>query len=105
MGGGAGVSVRGRFRVATEKSVFSMPEIALGFFPNIGASYCLSRLPGFFGEYAGLTGARLDGAEMLACGLATHFVSSTVYYLNSQHVLSIFDCFYWKSMAVTNMRM
>ncbi|XP_070006926.1 3-hydroxyisobutyryl-CoA hydrolase 1-like isoform X5 [Nicotiana tabacum] len=58
--------------------VFSMPEIALGFFPDIGASYCLSRLPGFLGEYAGLTGARLDGAEMLACGLATHFVSSAV---------------------------
>ncbi|XP_009794379.1 3-hydroxyisobutyryl-CoA hydrolase 1-like isoform X2 [Nicotiana sylvestris] len=75
MGGGAGVSVPGRFRVATEKSVFAMPETALGFFPDIGASYCLSRLPGFFGEYAGLTGARLDGAEMLACGLATHFVS------------------------------
>ncbi|XP_070006922.1 3-hydroxyisobutyryl-CoA hydrolase 1-like isoform X2 [Nicotiana tabacum] len=76
LGGGAGVSVCGKFRVATEKSVFSMPEIALGFFPDIGASYCLSRLPGFLGEYAGLTGARLDGAEMLACGLATHFVSS-----------------------------
>lgn len=77
MGGGAGVSIHGRFRVATEKSVFAMPETALGLFPDIGASYFLSRLPGYFGEYLGLTGARLDGAEMLACGLATHFVSST----------------------------
>ncbi|KAJ0434206.1 putative 3-hydroxyisobutyryl-CoA hydrolase [Helianthus annuus] len=51
-----------------------MPETALGSFPVVGASYYLSRLPGFFGEYVGLTGARLDGAEMLACGLATHFV-------------------------------
>ncbi|PHU10532.1 3-hydroxyisobutyryl-CoA hydrolase 1 [Capsicum chinense] len=76
MGGGAGVSIHGRFRVATEKSVFAMPETALGLFPDVGASYYLSRLPGFFGEYAGLTGSRLDGAEMLACGLATHFVSS-----------------------------
>ncbi|XP_068649933.1 3-hydroxyisobutyryl-CoA hydrolase 1-like isoform X2 [Aristolochia californica] len=76
MGGGAGVSIHGRFRVVTENSVFSMPETALGLFPDIGASYFLSRLPGFFGEYCGLTGARLDGAEMLACGLATHFVSS-----------------------------
>ncbi|XP_038897276.1 3-hydroxyisobutyryl-CoA hydrolase 1-like isoform X2 [Benincasa hispida] len=76
MGGGAGVSIHGRFRVATEKSVFAMPETALGLFPDVGASYYLSRLPGFFGEYVGLTGARLDGAEMLACGLATHFVSS-----------------------------
>ncbi|XP_047956891.1 3-hydroxyisobutyryl-CoA hydrolase 1-like [Salvia hispanica] len=76
MGGGAGVSVHGRFRIATEKSLFAMPETALGLFPDIGASYFLSRLPGFFGEYVGLTGARLDGAEMLACGLATHFVQS-----------------------------
>ncbi|VYS71548.1 unnamed protein product [Arabidopsis thaliana] len=77
MGGGAGVSVHGRFRIATENTVFAMPETALGLFPDVGASYFLSRLPGFFGEYVGLTGARLDGAEMLACGLATHFVPST----------------------------
>ncbi|KAI3681395.1 hypothetical protein L6452_36190 [Arctium lappa] len=74
MGGGAGASIHGRFRVATDNSVFAMPETALGLFPDVGASYYLSRLPGFFGEYVGLTGARLDGAEMLACGLATHFV-------------------------------
>lgn len=76
MGGGAGVSVHGRFRIATENSLFAMPETGLGLFPDIGASYFLSRLPGFFGEYVGLTGAKLDGAEMLACGLATHFVQS-----------------------------
>ncbi|XP_016480073.1 3-hydroxyisobutyryl-CoA hydrolase 1 isoform X2 [Nicotiana tabacum] len=64
------------FELQQKSQVFSMPEIALGFFPDIGASYCLSRLPGFFGEYAGHTGSRLDCAEMLACGLATHFVSS-----------------------------
>ncbi|GAB4862037.1 3-hydroxyisobutyryl-CoA hydrolase 1 [Ancistrocladus abbreviatus] len=77
MGGGAGASIHGRFRVVTENTVFAMPETALGLFPDVGASYFLSRLPGFFGEYVGLTGARLDGAEMLACGLATHFVHST----------------------------
>ncbi|XP_024022213.1 3-hydroxyisobutyryl-CoA hydrolase 1 [Morus notabilis] len=77
MGGGAGVSMHGRFRVATENSVFAMPETALGHFPDVGASYFLSRLSGFFREYLGLTGSRLDGAEMLACGLATHFVPST----------------------------
>ncbi|KAL9347403.1 hypothetical protein POPTR_014G179000v4 [Populus trichocarpa] len=76
MGGGAGASMHGRFRVATENSVFAMPETALGLFPDVGASYYLSRLPGFFGEYVGLTGARLDGAEMLLCGLATHLVPS-----------------------------
>ncbi|XP_023639985.1 probable 3-hydroxyisobutyryl-CoA hydrolase 3 isoform X2 [Capsella rubella] len=77
MGGGAGVSIHGRFRIATENTVFAMPETALGLFPDVGASYFLSRLPGYFGEYVGLTGAKLDGAEMLACGLATHFVPST----------------------------
>ncbi|CAN7104562.1 unnamed protein product, partial [Brassica rapa subsp. narinosa] len=92
MGGGAGISIHGRFRIATGKTravnmliyfdsfismVFAMPETELGHFPDVGASYFLSRLPGFFGEYVGLTGARLDGAEMLACGLATHFVPST----------------------------
>uniref|UniRef100_K3ZNP3 3-hydroxyisobutyryl-CoA hydrolase n=1 Tax=Setaria italica TaxID=4555 RepID=K3ZNP3_SETIT len=76
MGGGAGVSLHGRFRVATDKTVFAMPETALGLFPDVGASYFLSRLPGFYGEYVALAGARLDGAEMLACGLATHFVRS-----------------------------
>lgn len=76
MGGGAGVSIHGRFRVATDNTIFAMPETALGLFPDVGASYFLSRLPGFYGEYVGLTGARLDGAEMLACGLATHFVPS-----------------------------
>ncbi|KAI3449000.1 hypothetical protein Pfo_005665 [Paulownia fortunei] len=76
MGGGAGASIHGRFRIATENSLFAMPETALGLFPDVGASYFLSRLPGFFGEYVGLTGTRLDGAEMLACGLATHFVRS-----------------------------
>ncbi|KAK2426531.1 ATP-dependent caseinolytic (Clp) protease/crotonase family protein [Trifolium repens] len=77
MGGGAGASMHGRFRVVTENTVFAMPETALGLFPDVGASYFLSRLAGFFGEYVGLTGARLDGAEMLACGLATHFVPSS----------------------------
>uniref|UniRef100_A0A0E0BR38 3-hydroxyisobutyryl-CoA hydrolase n=1 Tax=Oryza glumipatula TaxID=40148 RepID=A0A0E0BR38_9ORYZ len=78
MGGGAGVSIHGRFRVVTDSTVFAMPETALGLFPDIGASYFLSRLPGFYGEYVGLTGVRLDAAEMLACGLATHFVSSDI---------------------------
>ncbi|KAI3900924.1 hypothetical protein MKW98_026491 [Papaver atlanticum] len=56
--------------------VFAMPETGMGIVPDVGASFFLSKLPGFFGEYVGLTGARLDGTEMLACGLATHFVPS-----------------------------
>ncbi|XAR51164.1 3-hydroxyisobutyryl-CoA hydrolase [Bertholletia excelsa] len=76
MGGGAGLSTHAKFRIVTEKTVFAMPEAAIGLFPDVGASHFLSRLPGFFGEYVGLTGTRLDGSEMLACGLATHFVHS-----------------------------
>jgi len=74
MGGGAGLTVPGRYGVATEKTVFSMPEAALGLHTDCGSSFWLSRLPGHLGEYLALTGSRLDGAEMLACGLATHFV-------------------------------
>jgi 3-hydroxyisobutyryl-CoA hydrolase len=74
MGGGAGLSVAGTFGVATEKTIFAMPEAALGLHTDCGSSYWLSRLPGSFGEFMALTGHRLDGAEMYACGLASHFV-------------------------------
>ncbi|KAF7138844.1 hypothetical protein RHSIM_Rhsim07G0072300 [Rhododendron simsii] len=101
MGGGAGLSMNGMFRIVTENTVsgnlkcqvssvarvlavsekrlaevFAMPEVLIGHFPDVGASYFLSRLPGYYGEYLGLTGARINGVEMLACGLATHFVLS-----------------------------
>ncbi|XP_042400436.1 probable 3-hydroxyisobutyryl-CoA hydrolase 3 [Zingiber officinale] len=76
MGGGAGLSLNARYRVVTENTVFAMPEAAIGHYPDVGASYFLSKLPGFLGEYLGLTGARLNGVEMVACGLATHFVPS-----------------------------
>ncbi|KAJ1402672.1 Ribonuclease H-like superfamily [Sesbania bispinosa] len=76
MGAGAGLSINSRFRVVTEKTVFAMPEVSIGLFPDVGSSYFLSRLSGYFGEYLGLTGTHLDGPEMVACGLATHFVPS-----------------------------
>lgn len=74
MGGGIGVSVHGTARVATEAALFAMPETGIGFFPDIGASYVLPRLPGAIGYYLGLTGARLTGADAVHAGLATHFV-------------------------------
>lgn len=76
MGGGNGISMHGKFRVATENTLFAMPETAIGLHPDVGASYFLSRLPGHLGEYLGLTGVRLDGADLLSIGLATHFVPS-----------------------------
>lgn len=78
MGGGAGVSLHGVFRVATDKTLFAMPECAIGLFPDVGASRFLSRLPGELGTYLALTGARLQGADMKRCGLATHYIPSDV---------------------------
>lgn len=76
MGGGVGISVHGGFRVATERTVFAMPETGIGFYPDVGGTYFLPRLPGRLGVWMGLTGARLSGADALAAGLATHFVAS-----------------------------
>jgi enoyl-CoA hydratase len=74
MGGGAGVSVNGAYRVATEKTMFAMPETGIGLFPDVGATRFLNLCPGHIGRYLGLTGARLGAADALYCGLATHFV-------------------------------
>ncbi|KAL9848479.1 3-hydroxyisobutyryl-CoA hydrolase, mitochondrial isoform 2-T2 [Geothlypis trichas] len=76
MGGGVGVSVHGHFRVATEKTVFAMPETAIGLFPDVGGGYFLPRLSGKIGYYLGLTGCRLKGRDVLRAGIATHFVES-----------------------------
>jgi enoyl-CoA hydratase/carnithine racemase len=76
MGGGAGLSVHGRFRIATENTLFAMPECAIGLFPDVGMSHVLSRLPRGLGVYLGLTGARLKGADTVSAGIATHFIPS-----------------------------
>lgn len=72
MGGGLGVAMYAVFRVVTERALLAMPEVGIGFFPDVGASYVLPRLPDRIGWYMGLTGARLTAADALACGLATH---------------------------------
>ena len=74
MGGGVGISQPARYRVATENTRFAMPETGIGLFPDVGGGWYLSRLPGRVGRYLALTGARLDGAECLAVGLATHYL-------------------------------
>ena len=74
MGGGAGISVNGGYRIATERTLFAMPETAIGLFPDVGATRFLSRCPGQVGRYLGLTGARLGAADVLYCGFAAHFV-------------------------------
>ncbi|KJE34771.1 enoyl-CoA hydratase [Thalassospira sp. HJ] len=76
MGGGVGVSIHGRFRVVTERTLFAMPETGIGFFPDVGGGYFLPRCPGKIGIYLGLTGARIKAADCLYAGLATHGAQS-----------------------------
>ncbi|XP_061648554.1 3-hydroxyisobutyryl-CoA hydrolase, mitochondrial [Phyllopteryx taeniolatus] len=76
MGGGVGLSVHGRFRVATERTMFAMPETAIGLFPDVGGGYFLPRLQGKLGLFLALTGFRLRGRDVHRAGIATHFVES-----------------------------
>jgi len=75
-GGGFGLAVPAPFRVATEKCSISMPETKIGFFPDVGASYYLSRLDGQIGTYLALTGISLTGRAAFEHGLATHYIPS-----------------------------
>jgi enoyl-CoA hydratase len=76
MGGGVGISQPAKFRVATENTRFAMPETGIGLFPDVGGGWYLSQLEGRAGQFLALTGARLDGAECLELGLATHYLPS-----------------------------
>ena len=76
MGGGVGISVHGSHRVAGDKFMFAMPEVGIGFFPDVGATFLLPRLPAALGVYCALTGERLDAADAVAAGVATHRVPS-----------------------------
>ena len=76
MGGGVGISVHGSHRVAGDKFTFAMPEVGIGFFPDVGATFVLPRLPGKLGSYCALTGERFDAADGVAAGVATHRVAS-----------------------------
>lgn len=76
MGGGVGLALPANIRVATENTLFAMPEGSIGLFPDVGAGYYLPRLPGQLGKFLALTGARLDGAECLWAGIATHYCGS-----------------------------
>jgi len=77
MGAGVGLSVHSPYRVATERTLFAMPETAIGLFPDVGGGYFLPRLSGKVGMYLSLTGFRLRGRDVQRAGVATHFVSST----------------------------
>jgi len=72
MGGGAGIAAHGSHRVFAEKAIFSMPETGIGFFPDVGSSFFLSRMPNEIGLYCGLAAARLARGDALHTGVATH---------------------------------
>ncbi|MBB6192893.1 enoyl-CoA hydratase [Sphingobium wenxiniae] len=76
MGGGVGISLPARYRVATERTVFAMPETGIGLFPDVGGGWFLPRLPGRIGAWLAATGARIDGADCRVIGIATHYMSS-----------------------------
>ena len=78
MGGGVGIAMPAKFRVATENTRFAMPETGIGLFPDVGGGWYLSRLGGRLGQFLALTGARLKGEECLWAGLATHYVPSNI---------------------------
>lgn len=78
MGGGVGLSVHAPFRIATEKTVFAMPETTIGFFPDVGGSFFLSRLDGEIGTYLALTSEHLHGVQAVYAGIATHYLDSSV---------------------------
>lgn len=74
MGGGVGIAMPCKYRVATENTRFAMPETGIGLFPDVGGGWYLSRIGGRLGQFLALTGARLDGAEAYWTGLATHYL-------------------------------
>jgi 3-hydroxyisobutyryl-CoA hydrolase len=77
MGGGVGLSIHAPLRIATERTVFAMPETTIGFFPDVGASFFLPRMPGAVGTYLALTSERLSGPNVLLAGIATHYLHSS----------------------------
>jgi enoyl-CoA hydratase/carnithine racemase len=78
MGGGVGASIHGKYRIATDNTLFAMPETAIGLFPDVGSTYFLPRLKNGFGLYLGLTGSRLTSYDLLYSGIATHFINQSL---------------------------
>ncbi len=77
MGGGMGISIHGRYRVVTDKTVMAMPETGIGFFPDVGGSYFLNRCPGQMGMFMAITGEKITAGDAMYAGLATHYVPSS----------------------------
>ncbi|HEX8901467.1 enoyl-CoA hydratase/isomerase family protein [Vitreimonas sp.] len=78
MGGGVGISMPARFRIATENTTYAMPETGIGLFPDVGGGWYLPRKPGAIGMWLALTGARLKAADCLVAGIATHYMPTEI---------------------------
>ena len=78
MGGGVGISMPARFRIATENTTYAMPETGIGLFPDVGGGWYLPRKPGAIGMWLALTGARLKAADCLIAGIATHYMPTKI---------------------------
>ena len=76
MGGGVGITVHGKYRVATENTMLAMPETKIGYYPDVGSTFFLPRLKGGLGAFIGLTGSRLNPDDLMYAGIATHFIKS-----------------------------
>lgn len=77
MGGGAGLALPARYVIGTETTKFAMPEVSIGYFPDVGSTYYLSRLPKKVGWFLAMTGSMIGAADLQACGLIKHFIPST----------------------------
>jgi len=76
MGGGVGVGGHGSHRIVTERTMLAMPEVGIGFLPDVGGTWLLSRAPGRTGYYLGMTGARMDAADAIHAGFADSYMES-----------------------------
>ncbi|MGV9709111.1 enoyl-CoA hydratase/isomerase family protein [Gordonia sp. NPDC003424] len=76
MGGGVGISAHANTRIVTDRTRLAMPEVGIGFVPDVGGTHLLARVPDNLGIYAGLTANSLSGADAIALGIADHFVPS-----------------------------
>jgi enoyl-CoA hydratase len=78
MGGGVGISMPAKFRIATENTTYAMPETGIGLFPDVGGGWYLPRKPGAVGMWLALTGARLKAADCIIAGIATHYMPTEI---------------------------
>ena len=74
MGGGVGISIHGSNRIVTDTTSFALPECSIGLIPDVGSNFYLANAPGHFGEFVGLTGARLNASDALYCGFADDYI-------------------------------